>query len=346
MSNRFRVSNTLSKRLEELGLSVEAVLRQAQLPPNLFEQDRILLTTEELFALYRAIEGASGDPAVGLRLGTEDRVERYDPIGIAALYAHSFRDALERMARYKQLTCPEKLHVVNEGGECRVRFEWLFAEEEEPALLIDCCFAWVVQIARRGTASAIRPRRVEYQRSPEGRDAYERHFGCPVHFGTAGNVLVFDPADLERPFATHNADLLAIVAPKLEAELAEQLAHRSFREQVKAMLKRALSGRRPELRLVARELGVSTRTLQRRLTDEKVTFQQLVAEARHELARHYLRYSRLELSETAYLLGYEDANSFFRAFHQWEGTTPGEWRSLFDASSPADAARVAESTTG
>ena len=155
---------------------------------------------------------------------------------------------------------------------------------------------------------------------------YEQHFACAVKFDSRANVLVFDKADLERPFVTHNADLLAIVAPQLEAELTQQLAQRTFREQVKATLKKILAGRRPELRAVARELRVSTRTLQRRLTGEQVTFQQLIAEARRELAQHYLLHSSLELNETAYLLGYEDANSFFRAFHQWEGTTPGEWR--------------------
>ena len=71
---------------------------------------------------------------------------------------------------------------------------------------------------------------------------------------------------------------------------------------------------------------MSTRTLQRRLTEERLTFQQLIKEARRELARHYLLHSSLELNETAYLLGYEDANSFFRALHGWEGTSPGEWR--------------------
>ena len=69
---------------------------------------------------------------------------------------------------------------------------------------------------------------------------------------------------------------------------------------------------------------MSARTLQRRLTEEGVTFQQLMEEARRELAQHYLLHSSLELNETAYLLGYEDANSFFRAFHKWEGIPPGE----------------------
>ena len=71
---------------------------------------------------------------------------------------------------------------------------------------------------------------------------------------------------------------------------------------------------------------MSARTLQRRLTDAGITFQQLVEDTRRELAHHYLKHSAFELNETAYLLGYEDANSFFRAFQLWEGTPPGEWR--------------------
>ena len=89
----------------------------------------------------------------------------------------------------------------------------------------------------------------------------------------------------------------------------------------------AQGGRREtDLAEVARELGQSVRTLQRRLTEAGVTFQQVLAQARHELAKHYLLHSGRELNETAYLLGYADANSFFRAFQVWEGTSPNEWR--------------------
>jgi AraC-like DNA-binding protein len=155
---------------------------------------------------------------------------------------------------------------------------------------------------------------------------YETHFQCPVKFEASHNILVFHKSDLDKPFLTHNADLLAMVAPQLEAELSQQRANKTIAEQVKAVLKRMLAGQRPELQEVAQELRLSTRTLQRRLTGERLTFQQLVKEARRELAQHYLLHSSLELNETAYLLGYEDANSFFRAFHDWEGTSPGEWR--------------------
>jgi AraC-like DNA-binding protein len=133
---------------------------------------------------------------------------------------------------------------------------------------------------------------------------------------------------MELPFVTHNADLLGVVAPQLEAELSEQLAHKTFSEQAKGILKHLLAGQRPGIQDLARELHLSTRTLQRRLTEQSITFQRLLDDARRELAHHYLLHSSRELNETAYLLGYEDANSFFRAFQHWEGTSPGHWRAL------------------
>jgi AraC-like DNA-binding protein len=326
MTSRFRVATTLARKLEELGVLPADLLRQAGLPAGLFDRQKILVTTEELFALYRALGQASRDPAIGLKLGTEPRIERYDPIAIAAVSARSFRDALQRLARYKQLTCPEKLHVSERGDECRVQFKWLLAHETEPSALVDVCFARVLSIARRGTGEPVTPRRLEFRGAIGNRRMYEAHFGCPAKFDARENTIVFAKPDLDRPFLTHNPDLFATVAPQLEAELKQALASKAIGEQVKGILKPLLAGRRPGIEDVARELRTSARTLQRRLAEDGATFQQLMQEARRELARHYLLHSSLELNETAYLLGYQDAHSFFRAFHGWEGSSPGEWR--------------------
>jgi AraC-like DNA-binding protein len=326
MTNRFRVSATLARRLEELGLAPLAVLRHAGLPMGLFDQSKIWVTTEEIFALYRTIGEISVDPGIGLKLGSEERIERYDPIAIAALYTRSFRDALQRMARYKRLICPEEIRISERGDECAVQFVWLMAEQPEPPALVDLCFAWMVAIGRRGIGRSINPKRVEFKRPESNRQLYEDHFECPVKFEAGHNMLVFRSEDLAQPFLTHNPDLLEMVAPQLEAELRQQLAHKSLKEQVKGTLKKFLGGQKPRLEDVATELRVSARTLQRRLLAERMTFHGLIEEARRELAQHYLLQSSLELNETAYLLGYEDPNSFFRAFHKWEGTSPGEWR--------------------
>lgn len=326
-SNRFRVQSLLPRRLEERGIRVPAVLQAAGLPAGFFEQDRILASTEEFFALWQAIGAVSEDPAVGLALGSDARSGQHDPTAIAVLCSHSFRDAVGRMARYKQLMCPEEIRVETGRNETAVEFVFLLARDREPAVLVDLCLAWVLAIGRRGTGEPLVPLRVELARPSAHRKVIESHFGCRVRFDAERNALVFKSADLERAFVTQNAELLGMLAPQLEAELGTRAAGVSLGERVKGTVKRLLAGQRPSLNDVARRLGMSARTLQRRLTEDGASFQALVEEARRELARHYLGQSSLELNETAYLLGYEDANSFFRAFHHWEGTTPGEWRS-------------------
>jgi AraC-like DNA-binding protein len=119
---------------------------------------------------------------------------------------------------------------------------------------------------------------------------------------------------------------LQMLAPQFENQLKEGRARKSILGQVKWVLKRLLSGSRPDLLMIAKELGMSERTLQRRITEEGTTFRQLLNETRHELVRQYLDNASVEITEAAFLIGYEDPNSFYRAFRSWEGKTPAEWR--------------------
>ena len=125
---------------------------------------------------------------------------------------------------------------------------------------------------------------------------------------------------------TSNADLLAVLAPQLDEELKQHHSHDTFPERVRAAIQRKLTGRRPKIEEIARDLRLSSRTLQRRLQDAGFSFQQVLEQARHQLARHYLNNPVLELAEAAYLLGFEDSNSFVRAFRTWEGVPPARWR--------------------
>jgi AraC-like DNA-binding protein len=326
MITRFRLSRLVVTGLEERSVSVALVLRRAGLPADLLRAEKILLSTDQLFAFWSAVGDVCGNPAIGLELGSEDRVVQQEVASLAALSAASFRDALDRAARYKQLTCPEQIQTIVRGRECAVRFCWKLAKGPESWVLTDLCFAWLAALAARGTGGAVRPTRIEFSRSSRNRALYERHFGCPIRFGASSSAVIFRTSDLDRAFVTHNADLLGILAPQLDAELANRDDRSDTRDQVKTVLRRLLAGRRPEIRDVARELASSPRTLQRRLGDLGVSYQRVLEEARRDLASHYLLHSSLELSEIAYLLGYEDANSFFRAFTRWEGSSPGRWR--------------------
>lgn len=326
MNKHFRFSGSQFTKLEELGVPATALLRTAGLSPRLAEQPRVLLRTEELFALWRAIGDVSSNPAIGLLLGTENRTERFHPVGLAALSSENFGAAIDRMARYKQLTCPEEIVQEKDDEEWRIQFRWLLAEEVEPPVLIECAFSWVLSIGRHGTGTRLSPLRVEFVQPRAHVKVIERHLGCPVVCGAPHNVIVFRVGDARRPFVTRNAELLAMLAPQFEQELKEEKGDEGFVERVRVAIQEKLTGRRPTIDDIADALHLSSRTLQRRLREEASSFQRVLDEARHQLARHYLNNSYLELNEAAYLLGYEDGNSFVRAFRGWEGVPPARWR--------------------
>ena len=326
MNKHFRVSGGIFSKLEELGVSASVVLRRAGLPQGFIDQSRVLLKTEELFALWRAIGEVSTNPAIGLLLGTESKTERFPPMGLAALSTENLGAAVQQMARYKQLTCPEEILQETDDEEWSIQFRWLLADEIEPHVLIECCFAWVLSIARHGTGTRISPLRVEFVQPRPHVKTIERHLGCLVVCGGARNAIVFRAADAQRPFVTRNAELLGMLAPQFEEELKQENGDENFIERVRVAIQQKLTGRRPTIEDIADELHISSRTIQRRLQDGGSSFQRVLEEARRHLARHYLNNSVLELNEAAYLLGYEDGNSFVRAFRTWEGIPPARWR--------------------
>jgi AraC-like DNA-binding protein len=326
MTQRFRVPGVLARGLEEHNVSVSAVLRHARLPQDTFDQARILVSTEELFALWDAVGVVSRDAAIGLKLGTETRTERFHPSGLAALSTENFRAAMDHIARYKQLTCPEEVIQEVDDDEWRIRFRWTHAVDHEPPALIDMCFAWLLSIGRHGSGTRVSPVRVEFVGDRSQKKTFEKHFGCQIACGVSENAIVFRAADASLPFITRNAELLDMLAPQFEKELATNRTPGSFLDLARGAIQQRLTGNRPSIDDIARDLHMSGRSLQRRLQEAGTSYQRLLDDARHRMARYYLGNSVLELNETAYLLGYEDSNSFTRAFRGWEGVPPGTWR--------------------
>jgi AraC-like DNA-binding protein len=326
MSDQLRISSLWGKRFAEQKIAVPALLRRAGLPVTLFQQEKVYVSTAELFALWRSVAELSPDPGIGLKLGAETRLARSHPAGIAVMCSRTFGDALQRLGRYKQLTCPEEIRIRRTDQEATVEFYYVEAREAQPEVLVDMLLSWILSVGRQGTDGRITPLRLELSRPVKQRALLEDHFGCRVRFKADRNALVFRNSDLDQPFVTHNEELLDVIGTQLDSELKARHASNSVGDQVKQTLRQLLAGKRPTLQDVAQELGLSARTLQRRLTDSGITFQQVVEETRRELARHYLKQPTVELNEAAFLLGFADANSFFRAFQVWEGTSPTEWR--------------------
>jgi len=303
------------------------LLRQARLPATLHLSDQAFVTTEQMFALWRAVDALAGLPGVGLRLVESTATALRPPSLLVAFHARDYRDALFRTARFKRLCGPEQLYFSEEKGEFSIMVEWLYAANP-PHVAIDVTFASLLELGRRGVVQRLSPSRLELARPGPVSDCLQAYFDCPIRCGAPRNVLVLHAADLDRPFPGHNPELLEMLTPALEVALSEIQAHSSVGEQVKVVLKRRMASGPPALSDIARELGMSERTLQRRITDEGATFRQLLLVARQEMGRQLLGGSSTEIDEISYLLGYQDISSFYRAFRSWEGTTPNRWREL------------------
>ncbi|MGM0941444.1 MAG: helix-turn-helix domain-containing protein [Bacillota bacterium] len=311
--------------IHQLGIAPYDVARKARLPLTIITDP--VVTTDQYFAIWQAYSDLIDDTAKGIiKLMTVFETAHYPPTVLVTYHARDYRDALKRMARYKQMCPPESLHITEGGEKCTIELDWLYTEQPGPPMLVGITLAFLLELGRRGTGQPLMAKFVEFTHSMGDLQALEAYFGCHIRIGANCNRLTLHRRDLDLPFVSYNEELLEILTPVLNKSLDEQQRSRSITEMVKWIMKRNLTGGRPDIQTVASEFGMSDRTLQRRLTDEGTNFKHLLTQVRHELAREYLADPSFDIKEVAFMIGYEDQNSFYRAFRIWEGDTPLNWR--------------------
>jgi AraC-like DNA-binding protein len=324
--DKCRLQQSFWDAVDRIGLRPTALLRQARLPVTLHLDTHQHITTTQFFALWMAMEALTGESDLWLKFVRGTEAIGHQPMFVAACYASDYRDGLARIARFKRFTMPERFDIDERHGEARIAKTWFYAPGAEPAMSVDVSFAFLLSLGRRGTGMPLTPLRIELTRDGPTTAGHEEFFGCPIRFGAPADVLIMRSSDLDRPFPGHNAELMEILTPALDEALGRFQPRSSFSERVKVALKRRLASGRPDISAVARDLGTSERTLQRRITEEGSTFRSLVQDSRRELGHKLLSADAADIAEVACLLGFQDVTSFYRAFRGWEGTTPQAWR--------------------
>lgn len=211
-------------------------------------------------------------------------------------------------------------------GQTQIAFIGALQDDHVPENLIVVELAFWVHVARMATREHIVPKSVHMVFEPPEREAHEAFLGASI-IRSEFNGLTFEATDAAKPFLTTNHAMWSLLQPELNKRLQDIIRESSFKERVRACLVEMLASGQYTMADVASKLAMSSRTLHRRLKDEDTTFQRVLDELREELARHYLSVSDYSSTEIAFLLGYEETNSFYRAFRAWTGNTPEEIRS-------------------
>lgn len=307
--------------LGELGVETRTVLRHARLPEDLFTRTGARLAPADYHRLWSSIDELTGDPAFALGLLARDfPAEAFDPPIFAAFCSPNLATAVGRIARFKALLGPLTLEISRPAGDLRVT---LCCEDEAalPRSLVIAELAFFVYLGRRGTRQPLFPLEVTAPGDYGALAALTDYFGSPVTGGPRIS-LRFAAADAERPFLTANAGMWQVFEPELQRRLADLGVAEDTSGRVRSALLELLPAGASSIEDVADRLAVSKRTLQRRLHDEGTNYQLLLGAVRERLAKHYLTRTTVSGSEIALLLGFNDPNSFYRAFQGWTGKTP------------------------
>lgn len=322
MGHKYVVDAGWQVMLKDMGLSAQDILRHARLPLDLMSRKSPSVTAEEYFRLWDGMSYMLRDePTFPLQIVRRITTEAFSPPIFASYCSPNLNVALRRIAHYKPLVGPMRLDVTQNSHQTTVAFSGLPESGPISPLLIAFELAFWVEIARRATREHIVPLAIHTTIDLPEVKTYEAYFGVQVQRDIFNGVS-FSAEDAARPFLTANDQMWAIFEPNLNMRMQDLDADANFRDKVRACLMEIMASGQYSMADVASRLAVSTRTLQRRLNDEGTTFQKELDSLREELARNYLSKSDYSSGQIAFLLGYEDPNSFFRAFRSWTGQTP------------------------
>ncbi|WP_338845087.1 AraC family transcriptional regulator ligand-binding domain-containing protein [Massilia sp. W12] len=326
-AQRFTVLRGWKLIMRDMGIPVAHVLRRAALPEDLFARSDATLSAAEYFALWQALEDEAGGDTLPLRIGQAISVEAFDPPIFACLCSADLNQALPRLAGFKRLIGPLTLALESTPQATHATFGCYGHAGPLPRSLGATELVFLTQLARLATRQRIVPLRLELPAPPQDAAPYTAFFGSPIQTGPAPRIS-FAAADASLPFLTEDAAMWGFFAAGLQQRLADLDAQAGMAERVKSALLDMLPAGQGTMEQVAARLTISKRSLQRHLGTEGLCFQDVLNQTRHELARHYLQHSQISPGEISWLLGFQDGNSFIRAFKSWSGRTPGEWRQL------------------
>lgn len=329
--SRWRTSSIWVKGIADMltaeGLDVRTLLADAEIDCATLDAPGGRVPTEKISRLWELAAERSGNPAIALKQHHVARPASFDVVGYTMMSCADLRGAYERLRRYLLILSDALTLTLSEDHEkYRITFALFGGERPVPRQRIEFILASLTTLCRWISGRDIRPVAVELSYPPPTDIApYREAFSCPVTFDAASNCLVYALADLSVPLPTANSR----VAEQHERFAIEYLRHfdqaqASYRAR-EAIIRRLPDGE-PRREQVASELGMSERTLQRRLEEESTSFGELLDGTRRELAEQYLSRLHLSLAEAAYLLGFQDQSSFFRACKRWFQLSPGQYR--------------------
>ncbi len=318
----------IAKTLDLYGVDPEDVFNKAGLDfQTIGSNPDARVDVEKLTVLWRLAVEKTGDDCFGLRVGEQVSPTTFHALGFAILASSNMYEGLKRLCRYF-LVISDVMNFRLEEYEDDVIFYFdHFPEYPRPAdEAIDAILTTSGYFLRTVVKRPNIAKKIELVRHrPKDATKYLERVKQPVVFSAKHNRVFLNKKDLLQPFLFANAELAKrndqIAADYLERHYATNIVHKIHNNLIDILPMGS-----PTLEKLSKTLGMSKRAINQHLKKEHVTYQQILAKTRKYLARQYLNQPKLSIIEIAFLLGYTDSSNFSRAYKQWFGISPKQFR--------------------
>ncbi len=322
-------SDTLSTNwptlVKDLGIDLENLLARAELPQDIFQRPAIELGRADYFRFWDCVEAMTSGPPLPIRLCELARSEAFPPPLLAALCSPNLLVAMRRIVHFQRLISPVEISLIEDPDRIHVQIAWPSKIQPPPTLILTDLLFYVM-FARTGTREHVSPIAITATTLPIDVAPYEDYLKTWLTTGPSHRIT-FSRDDCVRPFLTSNERLWEALQPELTERLALLDEIGDITKLVRRTIIDVLPGGKLSFQEICRRLGMSRRTLQRRLAAEGTRFNALLNATRIELAHQYLSETEMTPIEISALLGFNEPNSFYRVFRARTGTSPKRFRS-------------------
>lgn len=316
----------LPELLREFRVDPAAVIQGTGLDPRVFENPNANMAYRDFCRLLQACVTATGCGHFGLLLGQRAGLTELGNVAALARHAPDVMTALRDFETYLHVfdrACTVSLVV--DGDTAIFSYAIIAPDLAATDQMYDMCLGITFNVTKELCGPGFRPSAVMLpHRPPPDPRIFKRFFNTAIIFDAEVAAVAFPATWLKQPPqcsdpALREAYLRAVVA-------AAAVTHRPVSERVRGLLCSGLPRRQCNETEIAASMSINVSTLRRRLQREGISFRQIVAETRYEVAKHFLLHSHVSLDRLSALLGYSEHSAFSRAFRTWAGMAPKAWQ--------------------